>query len=91
MNAVTRISEKGQVVVPKAARDRLGWTPGTALEIVETSDSVTLRPLVPGGRLTMDQAMARLREIVRYEGDRVPVEQLSWSPELDDDALDQRT
>jgi antitoxin PrlF len=29
----TRVSEKGQVTIPKAARDKLGLRPGTTLEV----------------------------------------------------------
>ena len=85
MNAFTRISEKGQVVVPKATRDRLGWLPGTDLEIVETSDAVTLRPRRPGGRLTVEDAVARFRMLYQHDGPPVPVEELSWSPDHGDD------
>jgi AbrB family looped-hinge helix DNA binding protein len=85
MGAHTRISEKGQVVVPKAARDRLGWVPGTELEIVETTDAITLRPRRTGGRLSVDEAVARLRALYRHAGPPVPIEKLSWSPDADDD------
>jgi AbrB family looped-hinge helix DNA binding protein len=84
MGAHTRISEKGQVVVPKAARERLGWTPGTELEIVETTDAITLRPRRTGGRLSVDEAIARLRQLHRHEGPPVSVEKLNWSPDADD-------
>lgn len=84
MNAHTRISGKGQVVVPKATRDRLGWVPGTDLEIFETSDTVTLRRRDAGGRLSMDEAIKRLRAIYRHDGAPVPLEQLNWSDDTED-------
>jgi AbrB family looped-hinge helix DNA binding protein len=33
MRSSTKISTKGQVVIPKAMRDRLRWTPGTRLQV----------------------------------------------------------
>lgn len=84
MNAFTRLSDKGQVVVPKASRDRLGWQPGVELEVIESADSVTLRPRRGAGTLNVSDAVSRLRGMYRHEGQPVPIEQLSWSPELDD-------
>ena len=84
MNAVTRLSDKGQVVVPKAARDRLGWQPGVELEVIESGDSVTLRPRRVSGTLKVEDAVSRLRSLYRHDGKPLSIEQLSWSPELDD-------
>jgi AbrB family looped-hinge helix DNA binding protein len=82
MNAHTRISEKGQVVVPKGTRDRLGWQPGTDLDIIETSDAITLRRRATGGRLTVDEALGRLRVLYRHEGPSVPVDELGWDADV---------
>ena len=79
MSAFTRVSEKGQVVVPKAARERLGWHAGTELEIVESVDAITLRPRRSEGRIGIDEAMARLRDIYRHKGPPLSVEALNWS------------
>lgn len=84
MNAFTKLSEKGQVVVPKASRDRLGWQPGVELEVIESADSVILRPRRNAGTLTVNDAVSRLRGMYRHEGEPVPIEQLSWNPGLDD-------
>lgn len=84
MNAYTKLSEKGQVVVPKATRDRLGWRPGTDLEVIETGDAVTLRRKHRRETLTVAQAVARFRQIYRHEGPRTPIEELSWRPDRDD-------
>jgi AbrB family looped-hinge helix DNA binding protein len=43
MNAETKMSAKGQVVIPKAIRDRLQWKEGASLEVVETGSGVLLR------------------------------------------------
>ena len=43
------LAERGQVVIPKAVRDRMGLTPGAKLNFVVDDDgNVTLRrPLIP--------------------------------------------
>lgn len=38
----TVVSTKGQVILPKAIRNRRGWGPGTALIVQETNDGVLL-------------------------------------------------
>jgi AbrB family looped-hinge helix DNA binding protein len=40
----TRLSTKGQVILPKSIRDSRDWRPGTTLTVEETSDGVLLRP-----------------------------------------------
>jgi len=37
-----RVTEKGQVTIPKAIRDRLGIRPGSEVEFVEGPDGVNL-------------------------------------------------
>lgn len=39
----TRISSKGQVVIPKAYRRKLGWEPGTELVVEEDCGQVLLK------------------------------------------------
>ena len=39
----TVVSAKGQVVLPKAVRDRFNWQPGKRLDVIEHADGVTLR------------------------------------------------
>jgi AbrB family looped-hinge helix DNA binding protein len=40
----TRISSKGQVVIPKAYRQKLGWEAGTELIIEEAAGQLLLKP-----------------------------------------------
>lgn len=39
----TRLSTKGQLILPKEIRERLGWTPGLELMAEVHGDSVVLR------------------------------------------------
>lgn len=49
----TRLSTKGQLILPKEIRDQHGWRPGTELEVEDRGDVVVLRAAgdVPETRL----------------------------------------
>jgi AbrB family looped-hinge helix DNA binding protein len=47
----TRLSSKGQVILPKAVRDLHHWGPGTDFIVEDTAEGVLLRP-VKQGRVT---------------------------------------
>ncbi|HEY3908354.1 MAG TPA: AbrB/MazE/SpoVT family DNA-binding domain-containing protein [Stellaceae bacterium] len=40
----TTVSTKGQVILPKAIRQRKNWEPGTRLVVEDTPDGVLLKP-----------------------------------------------
>jgi len=40
----TRLSTKGQIILPKAIRESHKWGPGTEFTVEETADGVLLRP-----------------------------------------------
>ena len=75
---VTKVSGKGQVVLPKSLRDLKAWPPGTSLEVVDTGEGVLLRPRTPALKLTVEQASAKLRRIYEHKGSPIPIEQLGW-------------
>lgn len=43
----TRLSSKGQLVLPKTLRDAHGWHSGIEFVLVEQNDGVFLKPLNP--------------------------------------------
>ena len=43
----TRLSSKGQIVLPKSVREARSWKPGTEFAVDETSEGILLRPLRP--------------------------------------------
>lgn len=43
----TRLSSKGQVIIPKALRTRHRWEPGQELVAIDSSDGILLRPASP--------------------------------------------
>ncbi len=72
MTKHTKVSAKGQVVIPKNVRDRLHWEPGTELEVIDGPAGVMLRARPPERKkLTMDEGVAQLRRIVKYDGPKI--------------------
>ena len=49
----TRMSSKGQIIIPKPLRTLHHWAPGTELEVIDVGDGLLLRPRVtfPATRL----------------------------------------
>lgn len=83
MTAQTKLSAKGQVVIPKDVRDRLGWLQGSALEVVETAGGVLLRRTSERSKMTVAQAREHIGRVVNYTGPPLALDQLSWSAEAD--------
>ena len=77
MNARTTLSAKGQVVIPKDVRDRLGLKPGQKLDVSESGGAIVLRAAQTRPTLTMEEAVARLREIIQYDGPPVSIEEMN--------------
>lgn len=57
----TRLSSKGQVVVPKSVRDARRWPPGTEFEVTEVPEGVLLRPTRPFKPTTFEEAFGFLK------------------------------
>jgi len=72
MKLRTRITTKGQIVIPKALRERLRWRKGTRLEIRESEEGLVLRQeLSAEGQI--DQLLASLHGCL---GDGDPIGEL---------------
>lgn len=61
----TRMSTKGQIVVPQAVREALAWKPGMTFELILQGTSVVLRPVSPF-------APTRLEDVAGCTGYRGP-------------------
>ncbi len=77
MTAQTKLSAKGQVVIPKDVRDRLGLTEGTLFDIIERGDEVVLKPRLgaPRGRTAAD-ALREIQKIYTYQGPLLSAEDM---------------
>lgn len=73
----TRLSSKGQVIIPKAVRDRHGWRPGTELEVEDRGDAVVLRPAALFPPTTFEE----VRGCLKYDGPPVTVEEMDQAIE----------
>ncbi len=58
---VTRISDKGQITLPKPLRQRRGWTGGCEFIVEERPDGVFLRPAAGRALAEIDATFGRLR------------------------------
>lgn len=56
----TRVSTKGQVILPKAIRDSRKWTAGTELTVEETADGVLLKPIPVLASTKIEDVFGRL-------------------------------
>jgi len=43
----TRLSNKGQIVIPKQVRAAHGWEPGLEFVVEDTGDGIKLKPMTP--------------------------------------------
>ena len=76
MNARTSISINGEITLPADLRERLGWIPGTALEVVQTAGGVALRePRLDSPAL--HTTLADLDALPGYDGPRQPIQAIS--------------
>jgi AbrB family looped-hinge helix DNA binding protein len=57
----TKLSSKGQVVLPKSVRDARRWEPGTKFAVEEVSEGILLRPLRPFPSTSFDEVFGCLR------------------------------
>jgi AbrB family looped-hinge helix DNA binding protein len=67
MNAHTRISSKGQVVIPSAIRKDMKLPVGAGFEVVRQDDDILLRRDRKKEGTSMDELMAELDEILKSE------------------------
>lgn len=70
--AKTRMSSKGQVVIPKEIREAMHWDAGTDLEVLPTDDGVLLRPAGAFPRTTVEQVVG----CTGYEGPRISLAEM---------------
>ena len=57
----TRLSSKGQVIIPKGFRTSHHWLTGLELQVIETGDGVLLKPRAPFPETTIDQVAGMLK------------------------------
>ena len=68
----TKVSSKGQVGLPKALRDRHGWTAGSRLTLEETPQGVLMKRAAPLSSRTWDEVF----EMMKYDGPPVSLQEM---------------
>lgn len=68
----TKLSSKGQVVLPSATRASRGWKTGTVFVIEETPEGVLLRPLKPFVQTRVEDVFG----MAHYQGPRRTLEEM---------------
>lgn len=58
----TRLSTKGQIILPKSVRDSQDWDAGTEFTVEAVSDGILLRPIKRLPVTTLDQVAGCLRK-----------------------------
>ena len=81
MNAQTKLSAKGQVVIPKDVRDRLGLTEGTVFDVIERAGEVILKrkgsAKAQSGAEAVAAAVREIASFYRYDGPPVSIEDMN--------------
>jgi AbrB family looped-hinge helix DNA binding protein len=69
---LTRLSTKGQLIIPKEVRERHGWRPGTELIVEDRPDRVVLRAPVDLPEVGLDDLVG----CTGYRGPRRSLEEM---------------
>ena len=68
----TKLSTKGQLILPKNLRESHAWEPGTEFSVEETADGILLKPLQRFSEVSLDQVAGCLG----YMGKRKTIAQM---------------
>lgn len=68
----TKLSSKGQVIIPKILRNRYNWNTGQVLNVIDTGNGILLEPSHPFKKTKLEQVAG----ILRYAGESVSIEQM---------------
>jgi len=68
----TRLSNKGQVVIPKAVRAAHGWEPGLEFVIEDVGNGILLKPITPYRPTEIEDVVG----CVGYKGPRKSLEDM---------------
>jgi AbrB family looped-hinge helix DNA binding protein len=66
--ATTRLSSKGQIVIPEEIRTRMGLKPGAQFVVMGEGDVVILKSISSPSMEEFDELIARVREQARRAG-----------------------
>ena len=64
----TKMSSKGQIVIPEKIRDRLGLRSGSQFVVIGEDDTVILKVISPPSMADFDRLIAKARQQARKAG-----------------------
>ena len=79
MSATTKLSAKGQVVIPADVRRALGLSAGQTLRVTRTEGGVLLTPVLQKSGRTTAEIVAELRKIYQHKGPAATIEEMNQS------------
>ena len=65
----TKLSSKGQVIIPKTLRSRYNWNTGQKLSVIDTGDGILLKPSHPFKKTELEKVAG----ILKYSGTPVSI------------------
>jgi len=68
----TKLSSKGQVIIPKILRNRYNWNPGQKLSVIDTGDGILLKP----SRSFKNTKLEQVAGILKYSGKPVSINEM---------------
>ena len=72
--STTRLSSKGQIVIPKAVREAHDWHTGTEFEVTDVGDALLLRPRFAFPKSSLDEVAGSLAG--NYDGPAKSLEEM---------------
>jgi len=66
--STTKMTSKGQVVIPEETRNRLGMKPGTQFMIIEANDSLIFKVIQPPSIEDFEKLLAETRQQAKEAG-----------------------
>lgn len=66
--ATTKMSSKGQIVIPEEIRERLGLDEGTQFVVLGDGDSVLLKVITPPSKKEFREMLKKTRASAKKEG-----------------------
>ena len=69
----TKLSSKGQVIIPKPLRTAHRWSAGQELVAIDVGDGILLKPKSPFSEKDIDEVASSLR----YEGKTVSLDEMT--------------
>ena len=68
----TKLSSKGQIVIPKEFRDSYNWQAGLEFIVIDTGDGLIIRPKRPFPTTSLAEVAGSLP----YKGPRISIEEM---------------